>query len=60
MEHTIKWFRAELSNADSQELRDSVLTFVFAALIGGMIAIFFVPSVKEVLWPMFDTLLSSL
>ncbi len=60
MENTLKWFRNGLSEADAQYLRESVLTVVCAALIGGMIAMAFVPSIKEAVWPVFDILLSAL
>lgn len=58
MEHTIQWLRTGFSRSDTRAIRESVLTVVFAALIGAIIVLLFVPSAQEIVWPALSTLLS--
>lgn len=45
--------------SDHRSLRESLLTLVLAIILGGTLAIAFIPSIKKVVWPAVDKFFSS-
>ena len=54
VKHIAKWLSSGKALVENREFCEAVLTIAFAIVLGGIIAIIFIPAVKEALWPVFE------